>query len=582
MSVPPRVAIVTGAASGIGKHWAGVLAARGDEYRLALADVNAAGLCVAFAPSDRVRLHELDVRSVEQWQRVVDDTLRRFGRIDYLFNIAGGGRPGFLLDVPMQLVDTTIDVNLKGQIYGMKIVGPIMVRQGAGHIVNVASLAGVSPTPGNELYSAAKFGLRAVSLATAIRLRPKGVFVTVVCPDLVDTPALTRHLELNPEDVALIHSGPGALSTVDVERAFFRAMRERPLEVLLPRWRGWLAKINNLCPPLMLHLYGPLMRRGLRRLEERKREPRDLALTTGDAVAAAPDGHRSSRKAGILWALGAVPLLAAPGVAAAGTAEGAGAVRELRETLGASINLPGLQNTLDLSWRWRLGTSDSPLRSDAHFTLGATHVLSPSHTRLGLWVELAPLSVLVVRAGIEPAYYFGRSGSLLDFDSYTDDFSKGARDARKTEAAAALGGRAYVAPGVRLRAGPLLVATTAEFEWWRADSPGTLFYEPSRDTLLKARGDRLVTLSSAILIERGLARGAKIAVGATHRLSHVPRAPENDSQRLGIATSWTLGDRRFRVRQPTVLAAVAYYLDDRYKEGGVTATLGLRFTAGGR
>jgi 3-oxoacyl-[acyl-carrier protein] reductase len=293
MSVPPRVAIVTGAASGIGRHWAGVLAAMGDEYRLALADVNAAGLCVAFAPSDHMRLHELDVRSVEQWQRVVDDTLCRFGRIDYLFNIAGGGRPGFLLDVPMQLVDTTIDVNLKGQIYGMKIVGPIMVRQGAGHIVNVASLAGVSPTPGNELYSAAKFGLRAVSLATAIRLRPKGVFVTVVCPDLVDTPALTRHMELNPEDVALIHSGPGALSTVDVERAFFRAMRERPLEVLLPRWRGWLAKINNLCPPLMLRLYGPLMRRGLRRLEERKRERRDLAMTTGNAVSVAPNAQRN-------------------------------------------------------------------------------------------------------------------------------------------------------------------------------------------------------------------------------------------------------------------------------------------------
>lgn len=271
MTVLPRVAIVTGAASGIGRHWAGVLAAQGDHYRLMLTDINEAGLCAAFAPSRRVRLHGLDVSSVEQWERVVQDTLQSFGRIDYLFNIAGGGRPGFLIDVPMQLVDTTIDVNLKGPIYGMKTVAPTMMRQGAGHIVNVASLAGISATPGNELYSAAKSGLRAVSLAAAVRLRARGVFLTVICPDLVDTPTLTRHLELNPEDVALIHSGRRALTLVDVERAFFRAMREKPLEVTLPRWRGWLAKLNNICPPLMFRFYGPLMRRGLRRIEERKR-----------------------------------------------------------------------------------------------------------------------------------------------------------------------------------------------------------------------------------------------------------------------------------------------------------------------
>lgn len=265
------VAIVTGAASGIGRHWAGVLA-RGGRHRLMLADANEEGLREAFAPREGLALRKLDVRCVEQWQALSDETLDRFGRIDYLFNIAGGGRPGFLLDVPMQAVDTIIDVNLKGQIYGMKTVAPVMVRQGWGHIVNVASLAGVSPTPGNEIYSAAKFGLRAVSLASAVRLRPKGVFVTALCPDLVDTPALARQLDLDPQDVALIHSGPHPLGVADVERAFRRVMRDRPLELMIPAWRGWLARINNLFPPLMLHLYGPLLRRGLRHLAERRLE----------------------------------------------------------------------------------------------------------------------------------------------------------------------------------------------------------------------------------------------------------------------------------------------------------------------
>jgi len=263
------VAIVTGAASGIGRHWARVLRGRG--FRLALADVNGEGLRAAFDAEADVRLHTLDTRSVDGWQKMVDDTLHHFGAIDYLFNIAGSGRPGFLLDVPMDLVDTSIDVNLKGHIYGMKSVGPVMVRQGYGHIVNMSSLAGISPTPGNELYSAAKSGLRAVSIATAIRLRPMGVSVTVVCPDLVDTPTLAKHLTLDPNDVALIHSGRRALTLVEVESALVRALRDRPLEITVPRSRGWFVKVVNLLPHLMFHFHGPLMRRGLRRLETLKR-----------------------------------------------------------------------------------------------------------------------------------------------------------------------------------------------------------------------------------------------------------------------------------------------------------------------
>jgi NAD(P)-dependent dehydrogenase (short-subunit alcohol dehydrogenase family) len=293
MGVPVRVAIVTGAASGIGRHWAGALA-RDGEYRLVLADANEAGLRAAFAPSEHVRLLAFDVRSIGGWRSLAEETVAAFGRIDVLFNIAGGGRPGFLLDVPFEHVDTTIDVNLKGPIYGMKAVAPVMVRQRSGHIVNMGSLASLAPTPGHELYSAAKSGLRAVSLAAAVRLRPSGVFVTVVCPDLVDTPALARQLELEPEDVALIHSGPGALSVVDVERALCRVLRERPLELSLPAWRGWLAKVNSLYPPLMLRLYGPLMRRGLRRLERVRRERQAMESSGQAPLPVAPDPARSA------------------------------------------------------------------------------------------------------------------------------------------------------------------------------------------------------------------------------------------------------------------------------------------------
>lgn len=262
---PLRVAILTGAASGIGRHFAGVLAARAD-FALALADIDAAGLAAAFAPGDRLRLHPLDVRSAEAWRRLVDDTLQAFGRIDYLFNIAGGGRLGFLLEQPLENVDAVIDVNLKGPLLGMRLVAPVMAAQGAGHIVNVGSLAGLSPTPGNALYSAAKSGLRAASLAAAAELRRHRVYVTVIAPDVVDTPLAQRHFD-HPEAAALARSGGRVLTVQDVEAAFWQALRDRPLEITLPRWRGWLAKLNGLYPPLMLRLYEPLRRRGLRRLE---------------------------------------------------------------------------------------------------------------------------------------------------------------------------------------------------------------------------------------------------------------------------------------------------------------------------
>ncbi len=264
-----QTAIITGAASGIGKHWASVLAQRVD-YRLVLCDINAEGLR-AFAPGENVRLHRLDIRSASEWQCVIDDAVAHFGRIDYLFNIAGGGRPAFFLDQPLENVDWVIDVNLKAPLVGMKLVGEVMRKQGAGHIVNVASLAGLSPTPGNALYSAAKGGLRNASIAAAIEWRKQGVAVTVISPDLVDTPLMQRHLDTGRDEVALTYTGV-TLTVVDLERAFWRAMRDRPLEINLPRWRGWLTKLNHVNTSLMLWLYEPMKKRGMKRLEEIRKQ----------------------------------------------------------------------------------------------------------------------------------------------------------------------------------------------------------------------------------------------------------------------------------------------------------------------
>jgi 3-oxoacyl-[acyl-carrier protein] reductase len=262
-----KTVIITGAASGIGKHWAGALLHHKAEFNLVLADINEDGLRQAFKPAEGVRLQALDITSIAQWQNTTEDTLKTFGQIDYLFNIAGGGRQAFFLDQPNENIDWVIDVNLKGPLMGMKVVGDVMVKQGNGHIINVGSLAGLSPTPGNALYSAAKGGLRNAAIATAIEWRKQGVSVTVISPDLVDTPLMLRHLESGKEEVALTYTGV-TLNVVDLENAFWKAMREKPLEINLPRWRGWLTKLNHMNPSLMLMLYEPMKKRGMNRLEQ--------------------------------------------------------------------------------------------------------------------------------------------------------------------------------------------------------------------------------------------------------------------------------------------------------------------------
>ena len=266
-----KTVVITGAASGIGRHWANALLNKSDEYRLVLADINEEGLRAAFKPSEHVRLHLLDIRSVGQWRSVIDDALQNFGRVDYLFNVAGANRPMFFRDQPIEAIDRVIDVNLKGALIGMKLVGDAMLKQGAGHIINVASLAGLSPTPGNALYSAAKGGLRNASIAAAVEWRKRGVAVTVVSPDLVDTPILQERLESANEEAALAFTGI-TLTVVDLEQAFWKAMRDQPLEINLPRWRGWLAKLNHVNPSLMFLLYEPMKKRGMKKLERIRKE----------------------------------------------------------------------------------------------------------------------------------------------------------------------------------------------------------------------------------------------------------------------------------------------------------------------
>ncbi len=243
------VAVVTGAASGIGRALVGALVARGD--RVLATDANTIGLAGARAsdawPEGRVATETLDVRSASAWEGVLDEAERRFGPIDLLFNVAGVLRPAWITEIEPDDVDLMLDVNAKGVALGTCAAARRMVPRRTGHIVNVGSLASLSPVPGLGVYAMSKFAVRGFSLSAALELREHGVAVTVVMPDAVQTPMLD--IQVDREESALTFSGARTLAPGEVARAIVDdVLPRRPMELGLPQSRATVARFAGTFP----------------------------------------------------------------------------------------------------------------------------------------------------------------------------------------------------------------------------------------------------------------------------------------------------------------------------------------------
>lgn len=242
----PSLIVITGAASGIGLHLARYFQNQG--FPLILIDLNEEQLKSHFFTESHIHLLPGDVSKEETWNRVISKAKEIHLPISHLINCAGVIRPGFLTDYALSDIDYHIDINTKGTILGTTLIGREMKFQEFGHIINVASLAGLAPVSGLSLYVASKFAVRGFSLAVASELREFGIDVSVICPDLVNTPMLD--LQLNyPEEAKLTFSGPSKiLQPEDLVREILKLMEKPKLQVTVPSSRGLLAKIAGAWP----------------------------------------------------------------------------------------------------------------------------------------------------------------------------------------------------------------------------------------------------------------------------------------------------------------------------------------------
>jgi len=248
MVLKDRVAIITGASSGIGAATAlafarqnmrlALFARRADRLEQVAAEVRASGGQAIVVPGD--------VRARESIADLIAQTIAEYGRIDVLLNNAGLGRLGWLEALDPADVRLQIDVNLIGAIDAAQLALPHLIRQRSGHIINLTSLAGKIGTPTYTVYAATKFALAGFTEALRREVMPWGIHVSGVYPGGVETEwgghvgYRRRSRVTTPRRVRL--------SAEDVGRALVGLVKRPRREVILPPIARVLVWLDRIAP----------------------------------------------------------------------------------------------------------------------------------------------------------------------------------------------------------------------------------------------------------------------------------------------------------------------------------------------
>jgi 3-oxoacyl-[acyl-carrier protein] reductase len=230
MRLDGKIALVTGAGSGIGKCIAETYAREG--ARVALADLNAdAAKSAARAIGNNAVALRCDVSNKADVDHALEETLAVFGALDLLVNNAGAthiNKP--LLEIGEDEFDRIFAVNVKGVFLACQAAVPVLRKRGGGVIINIGSTAGLRPRPGLSAYNATKGAVHVLTKSLAVELAPDGIRVCAIAPVATDTPLLPSFLGPAPgmreKFVATVPLGRLALPQDIADAALFLASAE--------------------------------------------------------------------------------------------------------------------------------------------------------------------------------------------------------------------------------------------------------------------------------------------------------------------------------------------------------------------
>jgi NAD(P)-dependent dehydrogenase (short-subunit alcohol dehydrogenase family) len=191
-----QVALVTGAARGLGRAISLALANAGADIALGLRDINAQGDVAEqiTAMGRRALPLQMDMTRLDQISRAVDDTVKHFGRLDILVNNAGLAPDNLAENVREDDFDLTLAVNLKGTFFASQAAGRIMIRQKGGRIINLSSQAGFVALPTESVYCMTKAAIAHLTKCLAVEWGKHNITVNAVAPTFIHTPGTESYL----------------------------------------------------------------------------------------------------------------------------------------------------------------------------------------------------------------------------------------------------------------------------------------------------------------------------------------------------------------------------------------------------
>jgi len=265
-----KIAIVTGGGSGIGRTICLYLAERG--AHTVVADRNLEGaqeteslIRSAGGSGESMRV---DVADQEDMESLIQGMATRHGRIDYLFNNAGVGINGEFQDITMEHLRSVMNVNFWGMIYGCRSVYPVMRKQGFGHIINTASLAGLIPGGLTSIYSASKHAVVGFSLTLRAEAKQYGIKVSALCPGYIRTniQKTTENVSgyMNSEKNRKMNAGMKFPAPEDCINQMMRGVRRNRGTIVTPlrhKIYWWIHRIAPEFIPGMFHRIIRMMKR---------------------------------------------------------------------------------------------------------------------------------------------------------------------------------------------------------------------------------------------------------------------------------------------------------------------------------